>query len=471
MNVVLSVALLLSFVTNSIGMLTQRYLAFAIGENSFANLRRFHDTCFFLTLASAAFIFVILQTGGNWFVSDGLVVEFSRQDEVEALFQFFVLSTVCGAIAMFHASVMLAHEDMFAFAFFAFLTTLFRLGAALSISAFNQDGLVIYGFFFFLATLSVMLAQWIYCVFKYDECKLRGLSSDTQAMREMLGFLTWTLFGQFTTVCRTQAITLLINQAFNPTTVAARALAFTIQAQVQTFSQNFIAALNPPITKSFASGAYEQTRALVYMGSKAAFFLAWIVTLPLIALLRPVLSIWIGDYPPEALLFTRLALIESLIVSASFPLMTAVRAAGKVRTYELVLGSLQVLIFLLSWLLVSTGFPAYSVYVVAILMNILMLFVRLTIASRMVGLSVWAFFDRALMPIFKVVTSSSIIVISASALVFEAGFTTISLGSVVGLLAILGAAPTLIYCFGLTSGERAQLKILLRSILAKRAAK
>lgn len=463
LNATLSVAMLLSFVSGSIGMITMRYLAFAIGEGSQENIKRYYDTCLFLTIASAVFILTLLETAGLWFVSQQMTIEPGRYEAVMLLYQILILQVAVGTMTTFHSSVILAHEDMHIFAIFSILGGLLNLGAAFSLAYFASDTLVIYGSLLLTSVLIVTIAQWAYCAYRYQECAFGRLSIDFVTLREMVGFTRWTLFGQFTTVCRTQAITLLINQTFNPITVAARALSFTIYSQVQTFSQNFTSALNPPITKAYASGNRAQTLSLIILGSKLAFFLSWIVTLPLIALLPGILNIWLGTYPEETVLFTRLALVEGLIVSISFPLMTAIRAVGDMRAYELMLGGLQILVLILSWLLVREGYPAYSVFIVAILINIVMFFVRLWLAKRLIGLDVLAYSRSVARPVGLTAAASTAVTVGLMMMVPSSTVLAMSSTSLVAAGAIILSAPVCVCVFGLSGQERRALRAMIRA--------
>lgn len=463
MNVTLSVVMLVSFVNGSLSMITERYLAFAIGEASKRNLRRYFDACFSLALLCAITILVILWTLGAWFVTNELVIAPGRFESVTTLYQFLIVYVVLNTFTTLYSSVMIAHEDMHVFAFFTVLQAVLRLGAAVMIGTLGFDILVEYGILLLGALIIGVGGQVLYCLRYYDECTQVRMRPDMTTLREMVTFTRWTLFGQFTTVCRTQAITLLINQGFNPATVAARALSFTIYAQVQAFSQNFLAALNPPITKAYASGDRAETFSLIFFGSRVAFFLSWIVTLPLIALLPGILDIWLGVYPDETVLFTRLALVEGLILSISFPLMTAIRAVGDMRAYELMLGGLQILVLVFSWLLVRKGFPAYSVFIVAILINIAMFFVRLWLANRLVGLNVSAYARSVVLPVGVTAVASAAVVVALMMSIPDSTALALSFVSLAAASAILLSAPVCVYALGLSRGERGALVTMIRA--------
>lgn len=119
---------------------------------------------------------------------------------------------------------------------------------------------------------------------------------------------------------------------FNPTVVAARAIAVQIVGFTNIFAQNFNTALYPPIIKSYASNNKEEMYSLVYNGSKLTFCLMWIILVPIIFKIEFVLDFWLKNTPIDAYLFAQLALVESIIFAISMPLTTAARAPGKNET-------------------------------------------------------------------------------------------------------------------------------------------
>jgi len=225
-------------------------------------------------------------------------------------------------------------------------------------------------------------------------------------MQEIIGFTGWTLFGQLTTVFRNQAVTVLINQFFNPVVVAARAIAVNITNQISIFSNNFNTGLYPPIIKSYASDDKEQMFSLIYNGSKITFFLMWVFALPFFLEMETVLNIWLKNPPNQAILYTRLALVEVLISSISLPIATAARAPGKMKLYESILGFIQILIFIASWILLFMGEGAYIVFVVAIVANLIMFVIRLIIVKNLIGLSLRPYFKIVILPVLVVILLS-----------------------------------------------------------------
>jgi hypothetical protein len=241
------------------------------------------------------------------------------------------------------------------------------------------------------------------CLYRYEACQFKRIYWDVALMKEIVGFTGWTMFGQISTIARSHAVTLLLNQSFSPAVVAARTLSMQVARQVNIFSSNFNASLYPPIVKSYAAKELEDMFALIVGGSKITFFLLWVFALPMIVEMENILDIWLAVVPQDAVLFSQLALVEALVLSVSLPMTTAARAPGKMMGYELTLGAIQVGIFVASWTVVAAGSPAYSVFIVAILANVLMFFVRLYIVSRLIGISIVFFIKRVIVPVIGVV--------------------------------------------------------------------
>ena len=71
----------------------------------------------------------------------------------------------------------------------------------------------------------------------------------------------------------TQGVNILINLFFGVTVNAARGIATQLNAAVMQFVNNFTIAINPQITKSYASGDRKYMFMLVCRGAKYSYFL------------------------------------------------------------------------------------------------------------------------------------------------------------------------------------------------------
>ncbi|MDG5749564.1 hypothetical protein P8R33_00395 [Qipengyuania sp. XHP0211] len=466
-NVILGLVMLGSFFTLSMSTIIQRYFAFAMGKQSHFTLKKVHDAGLLLSIIAAALSLGLLATAGTWFVRTELVIAPERFESAQILFYLLSLAFALNTISTFHSSVILAHEDMHAFAWISIFDAILKLGAAVTLIFLPNGQLVTYGILLVVVALVLALNFFVYCLRKYEECRLAKLHFELPLMREMVAFGGWTMFGQLTTVSRTQAVTILINQAFSPATVAARAISTIVSTQLLAFARNFSSALHPPIIKAYASGEEERTFSLVFFGSKVTFYLVWMASLPLIAITPGALRIWLGTPPAEAVLFTQLALVENVIVAISLPLMTVVRATGKIRRYELTLGTVQALVLLFSWLAIRAGEPAYVVYVIAIGINLAMYGLRIWLANGLAKLPIGKYCREVLVPVIIVIAVSSVLVLLVLALVPQAAMLVLSPAAITAAGVILAITPLTVILFGISASERAIIKAAIKQKLSK----
>ena len=132
----------------------------------------------------------------------------------------------------------------------------------------------------------------------------------------------------------------------------------------------------------------------------------WVFALPMLLEMETVLTLWLKTPPPEAILFTQLAIVESLIFALSMPLATAARAPGRMAMYEIILGSIQIAIFFASWWVLSLGYSAESVFYVAIAANIVMFKARLLLVNYLTALPVMRYYVKVVLPVLLVILVS-----------------------------------------------------------------
>lgn len=407
-TVVAGFVTLLSFLPGTMASATQRFFSFALGQQDQEKLNKTFSANWLLYALISLFILLILETVGFWYVSEHLSIPADRVAAAKLLYHFTVASFVLSVFSSPFMAILIAHEDMHLFAMISIVEAILKLSAAVLLIYMPWDSLPLYGQLLMLvAALNTTLYVAV-CLKKYAECQFKKLYWDAALVREILGFTGWTLFGQISTVLRLQAVTVLLNQFFNPATVAARAIAVTVSSQVMVFAQNFNTGLYPSIIKTYAEGQKKEMLGLVLNGSKLTFFLMWVFALPLLIEMDTVLALWLKTPPEMAVLFTRLAIVEALILSLSLPIATAARAPGKMRFYELSLGSIQLLMFFACWLVLTVGYPAESVFIAAIVANLVMFKIRLLIVNRLVGLPISPYYQLVLFPISAVVLTSSL---------------------------------------------------------------
>lgn len=455
-NVVAGVVTLFNFLSGTMASATQRFFSFALGKNDVFLLKKIFSINLLVYLIIALTAVVLLETAGLWFVMTKLNVPSDRLTDVCLLYHFSVLTFIGMICASPFIAIIVAHEDMQIYAYLSIIETVMKLGIVFLLVWSPGNKLVIYGALLFLVSIINALMYLFVCMRKYEECTFRNFRLEKKLLREIFDFTGWTLFGQLSTVLRNQAVTVLLNQFFSPVVVAARAIALNVSGCINIFANNFNVGLYPPIIKHYAAGERKEMFQLIFNGSKITFFLMWIIALPLFLKMDFILTLWLKEPPPGVVLFTRLALIESLINSVSLPLTTAARAPGKMKMYELTLGIIQILIFPASWLILLYGGEAYTVFVVAIIANFVMFAVRLFIVHWLIQLPLRQFSFHVILPVLLVMICSALSSFLMSA-ILPSGFI---------FTCLLGFASTFfsflwMYFIGLSSLQRLQIQNII----------
>lgn len=443
---------MLTFLSGSMASATRRFFSFALGAGDPVRLKRIYTVNLVIYGGIAVIALIFFETVGLWFVNNWLDLPPDRFEAARTLYNYSVFTFVIGIFTSPFMAIIIAHEDMHFYAYISVIDALLRLAAVFLLTYISGDKLALYGALVLGVALLKACAFIAACLLKYEECRLKDFSWDGAMLREILGFTGWTLFGQVSSVARNQAVTILLNQSFNPFVVAARAVSTNVATQILTFSRNFTTGLYPPIIKHYAAGEKTEMFALIFTGSKISFFLMWVITLPLLLEMKTVLTVWLTDPPENAIVFTRLALIEVLIQSVSSPLATAARAPGKMMMYELSLGSIQLGIFVVSWIVLKIGAQPYSVFVVAIIANLLMFYVRLVLLRGMIQLSIKQFMRQAAAPILSVLLVSSLVALAVDAFLPD--------GLIFGGVGIIGSgliAAITIYYVGMSPSLRGEI--------------
>lgn len=177
----------------------------------------------------------------------------------------------------------------------------------------------------------------------------------------------------------------------------------TVQLKVSQFCTNFQMAVNPQITKSYASKDYDYMYSLINNTSKYSFYLVFLLSFPIIVEADSILKIWLGTVPKYATIFVQLTLFIGLVESLRMPMNTAIHSTGKIKKFQIYEGGASLLILPLALLFLYLGFSPVSVFVVQLAMFIIIQIIRILIVCPAIGMEKKKYLLDVVLPIFKVV--------------------------------------------------------------------
>ncbi len=221
-------------------------------------------------------------------------------------------------------------------------------------------------------------------------------------------------------------------------------------------------ALNPQITKSYASGNFQYMYNLIYGSSKFTFYLLLLLCLPLYIETDYVLSLWLTEVPPNTVIFLRLILISAIIDAVANPLIISAMATGNVKKFEIAIGVILLLILPVSYFCLRLGCPAYSVFVIQIVFVFIAYLARLILIKSMISLPLKTYFVEVVIKIFLVFIFSVPLPIMLKTMLPNnfISFITICLFSILSV-------ATVVYSIGLNGMEKNFIKEKLFSIIKK----
>jgi O-antigen/teichoic acid export membrane protein len=248
---------------------------------------------------------------------------------------------------------------------------------------------------------------------------------------------------------------------FLGTTVnAAYGIANQVNTAVNSFVQNFITAMKPPIIKSYAANNLSYMISLIFRGTKFSYYLLLFFAIPLIFEMDYVLKGWLGIVPEYTVIFTRLVLINSLLESFTYVIGTSIQATGKIKWYQIIVGGAILLNLPVSYLVLKWGYTPYVVFIVSIIISMVTLLLRLFILKKYIYFSIAQFCTHVFGRV-SIVTTVACIVPGLLKYYLPSGWMESSLIIIAGFISVL---LTTIF-LGLTPTEKYYMSHILKQRL------
>lgn len=386
---------LFAVLSQSMSSAASRFLNYEMGTRNKRRLSQTFSTTLIIHITLALVIALITEVFGTWFVNEKMVVPSERLTAVNWVFQFSVITFAVNLATVPYNAAIIAHERMSAFAYISFFEGVGKLIICYLVIISPIDKLVYFAFLMLLIQVVCRLSLYLYCRRYFEETKFYYVY-DKVLLKEISSFASWNMIGSSSAVLRDQGGTVLVNLFGGPVVNAARAISIQVLHAVNGFVENFMVALRPQITKSYASGDRDYMMMLIFQGSRLSFYLLLVMSLPILINTDFILNLWLRKAPEHSALFVQLTLVLTMMEAISYPLVTAQQATGRIRNYQIVVGGLQMLNLPFSYVVLKLGYPPESILCVAIVLSLVCLFARLYMLKLNIGLDVKEFFIRVL---------------------------------------------------------------------------
>jgi O-antigen/teichoic acid export membrane protein len=396
-NVVGGVVVMFGFINESMTASTQRFLSFELGAGNMERLHEVFMTSLHIHIIISLIVVFLAETVGLWFVINEMVIPPERMEAAHWCYQLSIFTAVLTVWSYPYMSAIIAHEKMSSFAYIAILDAMLKLLLVYLLLVFDYDRLILYAVLYAAEKLLIRMVYGIYCVRNFDECRYQRFFQKS-LFKEMASFAGWRMWGNIAYVCYTQGLNILLNVFFGPIANAAHATASQAQSSIGSVASNFQMAINPQITKTYATGNLPEIHQLIYRGTRFTFCLLLLICLPLIAETPFVLHLWLKEVPEGSSTFLRLLLVILVIQQSYSPLIATVAATGKVKKYELTVSGIMLMIVPIAYITLKMGGQPWTVFIVYLAVLVASFSAILYIVLPMIKLNLTDYLKYAVRP-------------------------------------------------------------------------
>ena len=450
-----------SVITGALASSISRYITFELGHGDLKKLNRIFSTAINIQLMIALTIVIIGESVGVWFLNSQMNFPDGRLVAANWVLQFTLLSSFVDITQVPYTACIVGHEKMSVFAWFSIMDSILRLVIVFLLYISPFDKLISYCALGLAVSILMRMSQRLYCSRKFLECHYK-LMYDRRLTKEMTRFAGWSFIVNTTWVFNNQGLSILINIFFGVAFNAARGIASTIEGIIKTFYSDFMTALNPQITKSYAAGELDDMNHLICRGTRYSYFLMFAFSLPFMFEAYTVLYLWLGVVPDYTVVFFRLGVVASLIMVLGQTGLTACMATGRIKWYTIIIGIISAFVFPLTWVAFKFGAPVEYAYIIYIVVYFIIDIVRLFIMRNLWKFPVMLFVRDAMIPVAKVTLLA--IVVPFALYIYMPD--SLIKSAIVFVVAFLSACCS-IYYTGLTFGEKTFITTKMNNILSK----
>lgn len=448
-NVVGGIVAMLSFLNSALTAASQRFISFELGRGDKDKLKTIFCTSVTIHAILAIIIFIIAETVGLWFVNTHLNIEPTRMTAANWVYQCSILTFMLTIVSVPYNSCIVAHEHMNAFAYVSILEVILKLLIVFLLLVINYDKLITYGILVLCVAFIIRLIYGLYCKRHFEECTYHFIFNKT-LFKEMFSFAGWSVVGNLGFSFKDQVANVILNIFFGTVINAARGVALQVNGIISGFSSNFIMALNPQITKQYATGNIQNSMNLVYAGCRYSFYLLALVSIPVIINMDYILKLWLYNVPEYTSEFLKLALVAALINSIAQPLVTALQATGKIKIFQISICIVMLFELPLAYLILYFGGKPYMAMYPTIFVVFIGLFVRFIILRKLVPSYKFKYFTFAI--VCKNIILGTICYIASEVIhsLFNTNFLSLIITSFISCI----ITSLIIYLFGISHNER-----------------
>lgn len=460
-NVVGGIVLMFAFLNNAMVASSQRFISFALGLNNKEKLQKTFSMSLTVHGLLAILVLIIAETIGLWFLNNKLNIPIDRMSAANWVYQCSIVSFLFAIISVPYNACIVAHEHMKVYGYLGILDVFLKLGIVLLVAILPFDTLIAYAVLIMCLSIFNRFIYTIYCHRHFEECHYKYFN-DHHLLKDMFSFAGWSFLGSMGFSVRDQGINIILNMFFNVAVNAAKGIANQVGTVINGFASNFTMAVNPQLTKRYASGNIEGMLQLLFNGCKYTLILMSLIVVPLIVSASTILHLWLGEVAPYTVGFLQLVMIISLVDCVVSPITTSLQATGKIRKFQIIISIIMVLNLPISWVWLKFDHNPYLVMVVSIVTSICAVIARLMLLHEQIKFSYLSFFKKVYSRFIPYILLLGLIAW------YSYGFFASTIPGMIGYYLIISlVSATMIFFIALDGQERVFISEVIKRRLTK----
>ena len=265
-NAVGGVVAMFTVISGALSSSISRFLTYELGKGDKEQLKIIFSTSVNIQIGLAVIILSIGEIVGVWFLNYKMNIPPDRIIAANWVLQCSLVTFSIDLISIPYNACIIAHERMDAYAYISILQAILKLLICYAITFSPSDKLITYAILLVLVSIIIRCIYAVYCCRHFEESKYI-FTFNKPIMRDMTNFAGWNFFTNSAFVFNTQGVNILINIFFGVTINAARGIATQVENAVMQLVNSFTTAMNPQITKNYASGNRAEMLSLVFRGA------------------------------------------------------------------------------------------------------------------------------------------------------------------------------------------------------------
>ncbi len=481
-NAVYGMVMMFTLLSGSMSNAISRYMAFELGAAGVSagasgsdaagatgsdsagggeRMRKLFCSAILIQLALVLLLALLVPTLGEWYLSTRMVIPEGSLGKARLVMYASALLLAIQLFSIPYNAVIISREKMKVFAYISVLEAALKLAVAFYLLYTPYDKLICYALCMPAVALLIRSTYALHCRRSYPECR-GAVIIDMGAVRGILGLGGWSFAAGAASTMNTHGLGILSNRFFGVGVNASRAIATQVEGIIKQFVSNFLTALNPQITKSWAEGNRDYCFALVAKGCKFSSLIVLAFAVPFAFEAQTLLELWLGDVVPEgAALFTSLSLFCLLADMGANSIFQLVLSTGRVAKYYIVTSLISLLAYILAYISFALGGQAHNAYLSCLGVYLICDLVKLLLARGLTGLSLRPFFKEVVLPCLGVGLASALFALVPWLLLGGSVLPPLASAAIVCISSLIGFSLST-WLLALTPGEKSWLLSLLK---------